>query len=175
VRNTVPGSDPKDWKRVSKFSDGLDIVRIFHSRKNSSLGVTVCEQITGGNLRAELVDLSKDGNHKAKITPVGHRRVYYVIVDLQPMGDGIALAVTDADEFDRKGCQSDHTPQIVFEELKRMGLNTAELTESVVEFWTPVTAVELKAKLDSSDVFKFSSKFHEFMKQGGGDWTVMDL
>lgn len=117
--------------------------------------------------------------------------IYYVIARSKEEGETptILLYVSDAKEFDREGHQSDETPDGAFEELKRMGFDGTEVMESVIELsaivngkpqfdfsdpnwaknidqpWPPVDVEDLKKKMASSQVFKHSEAFLDFMRE----------
>lgn len=88
----------------------------------------------------------------------------------------ILLYVTDSKDIDkRSGHMSNETPEVVYSELKKLGYDALEISDSVVELsylddeaenyehLKRVNVEELKKKLASSLVFKFSSKFQNFL------------
>ena len=109
--------------------------------------------------------------------------IYYVIAEspYDMIGEYlekpvVVLYVTDSKDFDKRGGhQSNETPEVVYKELRKLGYTAVEMTESVIElFYTDddaedyehlkrVNIEELKKKLASSSVFKFSSRFQDFL------------
>ena len=174
----MPGTKPSEWKRRSKSNRGDSVLRIFENTSTKGLWEVY----------------EKDGSisgiqvHNPDAEEVS--AIYYVLAKAD-MGDSpqIVLYVTDAKEFDQNGYQSDQTPKGTIKELKRLGYNGSECMESVIELtpgkspktydlakineWagtihkdTLVDVEELKAKMASSKVFKFSQKFQEFLLLG---------
>jgi hypothetical protein len=187
IQNYAPDTKPSDWKRRSKTKQGNVIVRLF---ENANTGVTynVYEQ-NGAIVSSPAPNSQPNPAPSVKHQPK-QKKIYYVIARSNTGLTGgrsekpIALLyVTDSDEFDRVGYQSDETPNGTFEELERLGYYGAEHMESVIEImplWTkdmsdvnawmkrrkeepPIDIEELKRKLATSNVFQFSPAFQRFM------------
>jgi hypothetical protein len=111
-----------------------------------------------------------------------NKTIYYVIAEspYNMIGEyiekpAIVLYVTDREDFDKRGGHmSNKTPEVVYKELENLGYNASEVTESVLELSylndeedyehkKRVNVEELKRKLASSLVFKFNSRFQDFL------------
>lgn len=105
------------------------------------------------------------------------------------------LYVTDSIYFDKNGFQSDYMPKWTIEELSRLGYEASEIVDAVLDIrvcggtrktfdlenineWakelidegSPANVEELKQKLASSKLFKFSPSFQKFiMEHGDGE------
>jgi hypothetical protein len=150
----IPTSHKDDWKRRSKFNWQNGVKRIF---ENTVTGIYWSVYEKDGTFIEFAVVGPDDVMFKKPVAPI-----YYIIHESEGF---IGLTVTDSKEFDTHNRASDWTPKGTFEELKRLGYPGCEDMEGVVEFLNEVTDIEdLKAKLASSPVFKFSPAFQKFMQ-----------
>jgi len=157
----IPKSEAKEWKRRNKWKDGDFIRRGFENILTGHKWVVTEE--AGSIIDASPYVQGIYNEPKSSVVKKNPNPVYYAIHEF----DGfMGLSVTDGNHFDKRHCQSDWTPKEVDGELERLGYPGAEDMEAEISFYNEVTDIDdLKMKLASSPVFKFSPAFQKFLQE----------
>jgi len=98
-------------------------------------------------------------------------KIVYCLVEMPQCPDSdeylLTLSVSPLDYWQEEGCCADWTPHEVFDALKEMGHQGAELMEAMIEFYEPVDIEHIRQHIEQHPLFVFDQDFSDFMERCG--------